>query len=93
MCMNPAEINAAVHHLKELRHLQDNIATKIKAIEDSLKEHMADTDEFNLFGDDFTVSWSEVSSTRIDTTALKRDLPDIAAHSMKTNTTRRFIVN
>lgn len=93
MCMNPAELSTCIHDLKELRTLQDRITTKIKALEDQIKLHMADTDMFTLTGDDYSVSWNEVSSTRIDTTALKHDLPDIAAQYMKTNITRRFIVN
>ena len=93
MCMNPAELNSCIHDLKELRTLQDRITAKIKALEDALKEHMADTDMFTLTGDDYSISWNEMSSTRLDTTALKHDLPDIAAQYMKTNITRRFIVN
>ena len=54
---------------------------------------MVDTDMFTLTGDDYSVSWYEVSSSRLDATALKHDLPDIAAQYMKTSTTRRFIVN
>ena len=93
MCMNPAELNTCIHDLKELRTLQDRIAEKIKTLEDQIKMHMADTDMFILTGDDYSVSWNEVSSTRIDTTALKHDLPDVAAQYMKTSITRRFIVS
>ena len=93
MCMNPAELNSCIHDLKELRTLQERIAAKIKALEDALKEHMADNEMYTINGDDYSVSWYEVSSSRIDTTALKHDLPDIAAQYMKTNITRRFIVS
>ena len=92
MCMTPVEISAAVKDLKELKTLQDRIAAKIKAIENQLKEHMGDTSEFTLSGDNYHITWNIVSSTRIDTTALKRDLPDIAAQYTKTSETRRFIV-
>ena len=93
MCMNPTELSTAVHDLKDLRALQDRIAAKIKTLEDQIKEHMADTDMFAITGDGYAVTWNEVSSTRIDTTALKHDMPDIAAQYMKTSVTRRFIVN
>ena len=93
MCMNHAELNTCIHELKELRTLQDRIAVKIKTLEDQIKLHMADTDMFTLTGDDYSVSWNEGSSTRIDTTALKHDMPDIAAQYMKTSVTRRFIVS
>ena len=93
MCMNPDELNSCIHDLKELRTLQDRITTKIKILEDRIKLHMVDTDMFTLTGDDYSVSWYEVSSSRLDATALKHDLPDIAAQYMKTNVTRRFIVS
>ena len=93
MCMTPSELSTTVHDLKELRNLQDRIAAKIKTLEDQIKEHMADTDMFAITGDGFAVTWNEVSSTRLDTTALKHDMPDIAAQYMKTSITRRFIVN
>ncbi len=93
MCMTPDELNAAVHELKQLKTLDQKITEKIKTLEDQIKMHMADTDVFDITGDDYSVSWNEVSSTRIDTTALKHDLPDIAAQYMKTSITRRFIIN
>ena len=93
MCMTRDELSTTVHDLKELRALQDRIAAKIKTLEDQIKEHMADTDMFAITGDGFAVTWNEVSSTRLDTTALKHDMPDIAAQYMKTSITRRFIVN
>ena len=93
MCMAPAELSNAIRDLKELKTLQDRIALKIKTLEDQIKEHMADTDMFAITGDGYAVSWNEVSSTRLDTTALKHDMPDIAAQYMKTSITRRFIVN
>ena len=93
MCMTRDEINTTVHDLKELRALQDRIAAKIKALEDQIKQHMSDTDIFFISGDDYSVTWNEVSSTRLDTTAIKRDHPDLAAEYTRTSTTRRFIVN
>ena len=92
MCMTPAELNTTIHDLKELKTLQDRIAEKIKALEDQIKLHMADTDEFTLVGDGYKVSWNEVSSSRLDTAALKRELPDIAEHYTRQTVTRRFIV-
>ncbi len=93
MCMTPVELNHCVHDLKELKTLQDRIAAKIKTLEDQIKLHMADTDEFTLTGDGYKVSWNEVASFRIDTTALKRDLPEVAEHYTHQTVTRRFIVS
>ena len=93
MCMTPTELSTCVHDLKELRTLQNRIADKIKALEDALKGHMSETEMYTLIGDDYSISWYEVSSSRIDTTALKREHPEIAAQYMCTTTTRRFIIS
>ena len=38
------------------------------------------------------MTWKNVTSNRLDSTALKKELPDIAARFMKQTTTRRFCV-
>ena len=93
MCMTPTELSICIHDLKELRTLQNRIADKIKTLEEQVKEHMSDTEMYTLIGDDYSVSWYEVSSSRIDTTSLKREHPEIAAQYMCTTTTRRFIIS
>ena len=40
----------------------------------------------------YKVSWKAITSTRIDTTALRKDLPEIWQEYGKTSTTRRFSV-
>jgi predicted phage-related endonuclease len=43
-----------------------------------------------LAGDEHKATYKAVTSSRVDTTALKRDLPEIAAQYTKTTTARRF---
>ena len=40
----------------------------------------------------FKVTWKAVTSTRIDTAALRKDLPEIWQEYGKTSTTKRFSV-
>ena len=49
-----------------------------------------DTDE--LKGGTCKVTWKQVSSTRIDSKALKKELPDTAAKYSSTSTYRRFLI-
>ena len=93
MCMTPDELNAAVHELKQLKTLDQKITEKIKALEDQLKLHMSDTNISTLIGDDYNVSWYEVSSSQLDITAMKHDLPNIAAQYTHASVTRRFIIS
>lgn len=89
--MITAEITAKLTELQELKRMQDELTAEIDAITDAIKTYMG-TDEILLSGP-FKVTYKPVTSSRLDTTALKKDLPDIAARYMKTTTIRRFTIN
>lgn len=78
--------------VKELRRMQEELADEIEAIQDELKSHMDAHGMDSLLGFDWKVTWKSVTSSRLDTTALKKELPDIAARFMKQTTVRRFVL-
>ena len=88
MC-NP-NMEAKVHELMELKRMKEELEAEIAAAEDAIKAVMGD--EELLTAGAYKVSWSNVTSSRIDTSALKKALPDIAAAYTKTTTVRRFSV-
>ena len=49
-------------------------------------------DEETLLAGAFKVDWKPVITSRIDTAALKKMMPEIAERFMKQTTTRRFCV-
>lgn len=81
-----------VKELRELRRMQEELAAEIEAIQDELKAHMDAHGMDTLLGFDWKVTWKSVTSNRLDTTALKKELPDIAARFMKQSTVRRFVL-
>lgn len=81
-----------VKELRELRRMQEELADEIEAIQDELKAHMDAHGMDTLLGFDWKVTWKSVTSNRLDTTALKKELPDIAARFMKQTTARRFVL-
>lgn len=89
--MSTSEITAKVTELQELKRMQEELTATIDAITDEIKAAMGDQEELSAGA--FKVTWKAVTSSRIDTTALKKELPDIAARFLKTTTTRRFCVN
>lgn len=89
--MTTVEITAKLTELQELKRMQDELTAEIDAITDAIKTYMG-TDEILLSGP-FKVTYKPVTSSRLDTTALKKDLPDIATRYMKTTTVRRFTIN
>ena len=90
MTMTIAELTKTITDLQDLRRMQDELTSEIEALQDAIKAAMGD-DEVITAGP-WKVTCRPVTSTRIDTTALRRELPDVAARYSKTTTTRRFTV-
>ena len=88
MC-NP-NMEAKVKELMELRRMKEEIEAEIAAAEEEIKSVMGD--EETLLAGAFKVDWKTVVSSRIDTAALKKMMPEIAERFMTQTTTRRFCV-
>ena len=84
------EIISKLNELSELRRMADELNAEIEAIQDAIKAHMTEADTDTITAGAFKVTWKAVTSTRIDTTALRKDLPEIWQEYGKTTTTRRF---
>lgn len=89
--MTQNEIARTLTDLQELRRMQEELTAEIEALTDTIKSYMGEQE--TLVAGGYKVTYKPVTSTRIDTTALKKDLPDIAARYSKTSTVRRFTVN
>ena len=61
-----------------------------EALKDALKDHMGDQE--TLSAGEYYISWKPVKSSRVDTVALRKALPEVAQAFTKTTTTRRFCV-
>lgn len=90
--MSANEMQIKVNELRELRRMAEELDAEITAIQDSIKAHMTAQGVDELSGNDYKITWKEITSTRIDTTALKKALPDVVSRFTKATTTRRFTV-
>lgn len=90
--MSIFELSTKVYELRELRRMADELAAEIDAIQDAIKEHMTAAGVEILSGVDYKITWKTVTSSRFDTTAFKKDNPDLAAAYTKTTTARRFTI-
>ena len=88
--MSNPNMESKVKELMELRRMKEEIEAEIAAAEDEIKGVMGD--EETLLAGAFKVDWKTVITSRIDTTALKKMMPEIAERFMKQTTTRRFCV-
>ena len=90
MSMN--ELEAKVAELRELRRMADELAGEIAATEDELKAYMTANNADELHGPSFKITWREVTSSRLDSKALKAEAPELWQRFTKQTTTRRFII-
>ena len=89
MC-NP-NMEAQVHELMELKRMKEELEAEIAAAEDAIKAVMGD--EELLTAGAYKVSWKTFTSSRVDTTALKKALPEVAEQFTKQTKSRRFAIN
>ena len=89
--MSNPNMEAKVKELMELKRMKEELEAEITAMEDEIKSVMGD--EETLFAGAFKVSWKNFISSRVDTTALKKAMPEIAAQFTKQTTARRFSIN
>lgn len=89
--MSNPNLEPKIKELLELKRMREELEAEIDAAEDEIKQGMGDDD--TLLAGPFKVTWKTVTSSRLDSTALKKALPEIAAQFMKQTTTRRFSIN
>ena len=89
--MSNPNMERKIKELMELKRMKEEIEAEIAAAEDEIKGVMGD--EETLLAGTFKVSWKTFTSSRLDSTALKKALPEIAAKFTKTTTARRFSIN
>ena len=83
-------INAIMAELAQYIRMQEEAAAMVESLKDQLKAQMQAAGVDTLAGDEHKATYKAVTSCRVDTTALKKDLPELAARYTKTAETRRF---
>ncbi|MDO5000624.1 MAG: hypothetical protein Q4E20_00105 [Eubacteriales bacterium] len=88
--MSTTEITSKIKELRELQALIEEAQAEAETIKDTIKAQMGDCEE--LRAGEYKITWKPVESSRIDTAALKKVMPQIAEAFTKTTTTRRFCI-
>ena len=90
--MSIQEIDCKVKELRELQALVDEATAQIEAIKDAIKLKMVDEGTEVLQGNGWKATWHTVTSSRLDSKALKADAPGLYAQYCKPTTSRRFLL-
>lgn len=88
--MNIKEIEAKARELRQLQVLIEEAQVEAEALRDAIKAAMGDSEAIQA--GEYKITWKSVTSTRIDTRALKKALPDVAERFKKETTIWRFTV-
>ena len=88
--MSINEIEAKARELRQRQALIDEAQAEAEAIKDAIKAAMGDSE--SIQAGEYKITWKAVTSSRIDTTALRKSMPDVAERFTRETTTRRFCV-
>lgn len=88
--MSMKEMESKVRELRQLQALIEEAQAEAEAIKDAIKAAMGTQEA--LQAGEYKITWKPVTTARIDATALKKALPDVAARFTKETTVRRFSV-
>lgn len=84
------DINAIMAELAQYTRMAEEIAATVDGLKNAIKKYMEENQLETLTGNEHKATYKTVTSSRIDTTALKRNAPDIAEKYTKTTETKRF---
>lgn len=85
------DYNAKMAELAQYKRMLEEVQATVDGWQDEIKLYMMENGLETLTGTEHKASYKPISSTRIDTTALKREMPDIAKQYSKTTVSNRFV--
>lgn len=88
--MSTNELESKCRELRQLQALIDEAQAEAEAIKDAIKAAIGDSEAIQA--GEYKITWKSVTSSRLDTAALRAALPEVAERFTRTSTTRRFCV-
>ena len=90
--MSMQDLESKAREIRELKRMREEIDAELTTLEDEIKAHMAEANAESLTAGEYKISWKTVTSSRLDTAALKQSMPELVKLYTKTTTARRFLV-
>lgn len=88
--MSIKELESKARELKELQRMAEELETEMDAIKDMIRAALGEREEVTAGA--YKITHKAVTSCRVDTTAIKRELPELAQRFTKTTTIRRLVI-
>lgn len=90
--MSEQNLREAIKNYKELQRLAEELEQEMEAAKDSIKAELAVRGVDELKAGEYKVRYTLVKSSRFDTTAFRKAMPDLAAQFTKSVESRRFSI-
>ncbi len=87
----PAEADQLIAQIEECKSLEDDLKKTVAEAEAKLKGWIGKSESGRSVGG-YCVHWKNVTTSRLDTTKLKAEQPDLVAKYTKTTSSRRFSI-
>ena len=91
--MSSIELNNKIASLQEWEALQAEAAAMVESIKDEIKAHMDRIGVEELQAGTHIVRWTTTLTTRFDSTAFKKVMPDVYKAYTKQVSSRRFTIS
>ena len=91
--MSTTELTAQIESLRALEELIEEAKAEAEALRDAIKQEMLTREVDTLEAGQYIVRYTAVLSQRLDTTALKRALPEICKAYTKQVSSKRFSIS
>ena len=88
--MSTNELESKVRELRQLQALIEEAEAEAETIQDAIKAFMGETEAIRA--GEYQITWKTIKSTRLDTAALRKALPDVAQAFTRETVCRRFSV-
>lgn len=90
--MSFSEMDTKIKEIRELKRMQEELTAELDALADEVKRHMDAEGVDTISGADWKVTYKTVTSSRFDSTAFKKAMPELAERFTRSTTSRRFVV-
>lgn len=84
-------LNSIMREIAEYSRMAEEITATLDSLKDTLKKYMDENGLDHIAGAEHKASYKPVTSCRLDTATLKKDLPEVVARYTKSTTSRRFL--
>ena len=84
------KLEAKVHELKELQRMAEELNTEMDALKNDIRTTIGNREEVTVGA--YRITNKAITSSRLDTNALRKELPELAERFTKTTIVHRLVI-